>query len=138
MLIENYMNDGANYQAQCVLAYLRDFKIEKSWNGEWRKYQAEIHVARWENCREQGYVFMLHNKKHDQLNIAVFEHRNSDSICAIKWIENTINAPTIENANFNGECYKDKWDVSKEFNYMQIEKMGDWIKEQFINHWSAE
>ena len=45
MLINNYMNDGANYQAQCVLAYLRDFQIEKSWNDDFKKYQAEIEVA---------------------------------------------------------------------------------------------
>lgn len=135
MQIKNYMNDGANFQAQCVLAYLRGFTIEKSWDKDNKYYQAEINVSRWENCREQGYVFMMHNKKRKQLNIAVFEHRNSDSICAIKWIQNTINAPTIENANFNGECYRDKWDVSREVNYMDILEIGDWIKIQFESHW---
>ena len=138
MKIKDYMNDGADYQSQCVLAYLRNFEIEKSWNDEYKEYQAEIKVARWENCREQGYVFMMHNKNHKQLNIAVFEHRNGDNICCIKWLQNTINSPTIENANFNGECYKDKWDVSHSENYMKIVETGEWIKKQFSEHWTVE
>lgn len=138
--LNNYLQDGANYQAKCVLFYLQnnDSLIESSWNDEFREYDAEVNISRWENCREQGYVLMLKNKKSKQLNIAFFEHRNSDNICAIKWHENTINAPTIESANFNGECYSnDKYDTSFSVLHMQIQEIGDWIKEQFINHWES-
>ena len=68
-------------------------------------------VARWENCREQGYVISLRLPTYSkQLNIAFFEHRNTDSICAIVWEQRTLNSPTIETAEF-GDVYKTKWDT---------------------------
>ena len=135
--LKNYLDDGANAQAKAVLAYLQSKgDIEESWNDEYKRYTSEIKVARWENGREQGYICMLHDAKYKQLNIAFFEHRNSDSICAIKWHQNTMNTPTIDTADFNGECYDTKWNVSFEVSYFQIVEMGDWIFEQFVNHYA--
>ena len=58
--LENYLEDGANYQSRATLMFLqRDADIEESWNDERKTYDAEIKVARWENCREQGYVLSL-------------------------------------------------------------------------------
>ena len=83
--LENYLQDGANYQARATLMYLQaDAEIEESWNKCYEKYDAKIKVGRWENCREQGYVVSLKNKEKKQLNIAFFGHRNSDEIHAIK------------------------------------------------------
>lgn len=132
--LKNYLQDGANYQAQCVLICMRCNTIESSWDGH--KYTAEICVSRWENCREQGYVAML-KAGHDckQLNIAWFEHRNSDQICAIKWEQFTINAPTIDNADFGGKVYKDKFDVSHKVGCEQFSEMANWIWEQFESFW---
>ncbi len=83
----HYHNDGANHQAQAALAffkYLLGDGIESSWNTEYKHYDADITVARWENCREQGYVLML-TVGREQLIIAFFEHRNVAGLCAIKW-----------------------------------------------------
>lgn len=101
MNIENYMNDGASWQAQMVLAHLRAHQygvIEQTWNG--RGYDLEIKVGRFENCREQGYVFtitipdyMSKDKTIHQKNWAVFEHRNSDDICVLVSDQVTINTP---------------------------------------------
>lgn len=58
--INNYLNDGANWQAQAVLCYLRGNEFEYSngyYDSENREYLAKIKVGRCENCREQGYVF---------------------------------------------------------------------------------
>jgi len=133
--IKEYMNDGANYQAQAVLACLRWRTIEDSWKGH--EYTANVEVARWENCREQGYVAMLKTgKDYEQLNIAWFEHRNSDQICAVKWEQNTINAPTIDTADFKGKVYKDKYDVSHLVGCDQFVEMADWIWEQFEAHYA--
>lgn len=118
--LQNYMNDGANYQAQAVLAFLRLYLSDLD--------SLIIEVARWENCREQGYVMMI-KLDGKQLNIAFFEHRNSDNICALKWEQSTINSPTIDTAKF-GDVYKDKWDVSYKVSVNEISKMSDWIVDE--------
>ena len=133
--LKNYLEDGANYQARATLMFLqRDADIEESWNDQLERYDAELKVSRWENCREQGYVVSLRNEKREQLNIAFFEHRNSDSICAIKWQQESINALTIHNAEF-GDVYKNKYDTSKSVGYGEAYEMAEWIIEQFRMHW---
>lgn len=133
--LENYLEDGANYQARATLMFLqRNANIEESWNAEYKTYDAEIKVARWENCREQGYVVSLINKKREQLNIAFFEHRNSDSICAIKWQQESINTLTIDNAEF-GDVYKDKYDTSHSVEYGKAYEMAKWIIKELTEHW---
>lgn len=126
--LSRYLDDGANKQARAVMCMLQDFTIEESWNDTLKRYDAEPKIARWENCREQGYVLMLRAGGR-VLNIAFFEHRNSDSICAIKWEQWGINSPTIETAKFEG-VYKDKWDVSFTVGYGEILKMSLWISDE--------
>lgn len=136
-LLKYYMQDGANRQARAVLCFLQDMTVEESWNKELHKYDAEVNVARWENCREQGYVVMLSRSDGKNLNIAFFEHRNSDSICAIKWEQPAFpNSPTIDTADFKGTCYKDKWDVSHTVEPGQAAEMAEWIEEQLCAFWN--
>ena len=136
MNLKYYMQDGANYQARAVLAFLQSHDgIEESWDDEFKRYGAEIEIGRWENCREQGYVLSLRSKDYSrQMNIAFFEHRNSDRICAILWEQETINSPTIGTAEF-GDVYKTNWDTSHEEKYGNISQMSDWIWEQLENFW---
>jgi len=55
--LKTYLDDGANYQAKAVLAYLQKYEgIEDSWDEAFYRYRAQPLVARWENCREQGYI----------------------------------------------------------------------------------
>jgi len=134
--IQNYGEDGANYQAKAVLAYLSyNDGIEESWNDECKRYDAEIRVSRWENCREQGYVCYMRSENHKQLNIAFFEHRNTDGICAVMWEQNTLNAPTIDNAKF-GDIYKDKFDVSHDEGYGKANEMAEWVLNEFTEFWT--
>ena len=133
--LDNYLEDGANYQARATLMFLqRHDGIKESWNSEYKRYDAEIQIARWENCREQGYVVSLRNKKREQINIAFFEHRNSDNICAIKWNQESINTLTIDNAEF-GDVYKDKYDTSHSVNYGRAYEMAEWIRQELKQHW---
>lgn len=127
--------DGASPQAQAVLAYLRQRDgIENSY--EESGYAARPTVHRWCNCREQGYVILLRSADYTrQLNIAFFEHRNSDEICAVKWEQTTINPPTIDTAIF-GDVYKDKHDVSHSVGCGQADKMAKWIYEQLAQFWA--
>ena len=135
----HYHDDGANRQTQATLAMFQALLcdgIEESWSKEFSRYEADIQVARWENCREQGYVLMLRNKNFSkQLNIAIFEHRNTDSICAIKWHELTMNSPTIATANFNDEVYSDKYDTTFDVPFGQASTMGSWLVEEFTDFW---
>ena len=130
-------NDGADPQAQAVLAYLTYGRagVDKSWDAERKRYTAEPQVSRWQNCREQGYVITMRGGKGRQINIAFFEHRNSDDICAIKWEQTTINAPTIENADFK-DVYSDKYDVSHRVEVGLAQDMADWIYEQLVAFWA--
>ena len=133
--LSHYNDDGANFQAKGVLAFLQSASIESSWNKEYHRYDAEIKVSRWENCREQGYVvFLVCN--HKQLNIAFFEHRNLDSIHAVKWEQITLNSPTINTANF-GDIYKDKYDTSFSVPYGEVVIMANWIEEQLTEFWET-
>ena len=133
--LEHYLDDGANYQARAVLMYLQHrCYIESSWDDNAEKYEAVLQVGRWENFREQGYVVSLDNKKREQLNIAFFEHRNSDDICAVRWKQTSLNTLTIETAKF-GDIYKTKFDVSFEVSCGEVIRMSDWIIKEFTEHW---
>ena len=135
--LNSYLQDGANYQARAVMCMIQPWNIETSWCTETKQYLAEIKIARWENCREQGYVVSFRpGFDSGQLNIAFFEHRNSDSICAVMWEQVTLNSPTIDTADFGGKVYKDKWDVSHEVSYGQILEMSKWIYNQLENYWN--
>lgn len=137
--LNSYNNDGANHQARAVLAFLQgsDSLVDESYNKDLHKYEAEPTVARWENCREQGYVISMRTKDYKkQLNIAFFEHRNSDSICAVKWEQITMNSPTIDTAKFGKKVYKDKYDVSHSVGYGKVAEMAEWIEKEFQKFWA--
>lgn len=134
-LLNEYLLDGADEQARAVMCMLQGRDIEKSWNEECLRYKAEIKIARWENCREQGYVVMLRSEDwKEQLNIAFFEHRNSDGIHAVKWLQNTMNSPNIDTAKF-GDVYETKYDTSYNVSYGEITKMANWIFDELTAFW---
>lgn len=137
MLLKSYLEDGACHQAQAVLAFVKGLcHIDGSWDSETKTEKARIEVARWENCREQGYVLSLLSEGYKrQLNIAFFEHRNSDNICAVKWEQVSMNSLTIETAKF-GDVYKDKYDVSYGVGYGEVLKMSRWIIQELNKFWS--
>ena len=129
--------DGASAQAQAVLAYLSGHDgIEASWSTEYRRYMAEPRVSRWENCREQGYVVWMTAENGKQINVAFFEHRNNDSICAILWEQSTINAPNIDTMD-TSKVYRDKWDISHMVKYSEAAAMADWIFAKIGEFWEA-
>lgn len=72
-----------------------------------------------------------------QLNIAFFEHRNSDDICAVKWEQVSINGINMDNAQF-GEAYKTKYDVSHSVGHGECRAMADWITKQFEAFYKKE
>lgn len=138
MDLKYYMSDGANKNVQavlCIIQYLYGDGIENSWNDTFKRYDAEPNVARFQNCREQGYVISLQSKNYDrQINIVFYEHRNSDNICALKWEQRTLNSPTLADLVEFGN-FKDKYDTTFEVAYDEHYKMAKWIIEQLYRFW---
>lgn len=126
--VNKYLDDGANWQAQSVLAYLRSmygWVVNGTYNDKLRFSEAEFMVGRYENCREQGYVFSLRYRG-EQRNYAVYEHRNSDRLTILVFDEITINTPYGEDVWGN---MKNKYDYTKSFSCGQIMECGDYIIE---------
>lgn len=122
MEVKNYLHDGANWQAQCVLAYLR---------GHLCNFKHELEVTRYDNLREQGYIFYMRifgKGKYHQMNVAVYEHRNSDALCIVSNEKHTSHAPLAQDI---WETMKDKWDTTADFGCGEISDCGDTIIELF-------
>lgn len=141
--IEKYLDDGANWQAQAVLAYMRGNSyqaIEDSWNPEYREYEAKIYCGRYENCREQGYVFSLRYKTNVR-HYAVYEHRNCDSIIILISNQYCINTPSVDTMWAEKGENATKYDYDKAFAYCEVIECGKWIIEdmrQKLSKWVKE
>lgn len=131
-------HDGASPSARAVLARLSGHPgIEGSWNRQYHIYDATPHVARWHNGREQGYVVTLRSNDYSrQLNIAFFEHRNSDNVCAVEWEQVTMNPPTIDTADFPPGVYATKYDVTASFTPEKIWQAADWVYTRLCEWWA--
>ncbi len=121
-LIQN--PDGANFQARAVLEMVRYLLggegsgIEASWDDEWKRYIADPQLARFDNCREQGYVIYMRSRNYDkQINVTFYEHRNSDGLCVQVNDVKTFNAPQL--SDIVG-TWADKWDVTHPFQFGEI------------------
>jgi len=117
--------------------------IEASWCNERTCYLAKPKYADYWNGRETGYVIMLNNLYMDapfqQLNIAFFEHRNSDSLCGLVWEGITINPPTIEDVTANKPEYAtDKYATDVTFAHNKLVEFAAWIHAQMENWWETK
>lgn len=134
-LIQN--PDGADFQAQAVLAYVRyriGSGIERSWDAAYHRYSAEPKVTRYDNGREQGYVVYLRSRDYqEQINIAFYEHRNSDSIHAVLTNERTFNAPVKDDIL---KVMTDKYDTTQSVSVGDAAALAEWIVEQLNEFWA--
>ncbi len=130
--ISRYMDDGAGWQEQAVLAYVRKFadNVKDIETSDEEKAEIEcllsfvhVRVGRYENGREQGYIFSVWCFSKG-FNIAVFEHRNGDTLCLNVFDGVFINTPTWEDV-WKGK--ESKWDYDYGFEYGQIVECGDKI-----------
>ena len=128
--VNYYMQDGANWQAQCVLAYIRrNFEniLDKTWDKDKKSYNGSITVGRFENCREQGYIFTLWVGINQIKHYAVYEHRNVDKLCVVAFDGSFINTPTI-----NDIPMTDKYDITMSFGCGEVIACGKWIADQMV------
>lgn len=94
-----------------------------------------VRVTPWYNGRERGFVFQA--GRDSVLNIAVFEHRNSDGICALRWETPYygMNPPTIASDGHLAYPNDDKFgDIAHSEEHDGADDMAAWIYEQFKEH----
>ena len=122
---------GLNNQALAVLYFLngRKLNLEK---GD----RPHLKTAPWYNGRERGFVLSVHPiMAHSKplLHIAVFEHRNGDGMCALRW-ENpqwNINPPTIESDGKLAYPTDNKYDdIAFQVEHGEVGKMAEWVFDQ--------
>ena len=128
--IENYMQDGANYKARAIMCLIqgRINEVKECMKGI--NKDVDVHIGRFENCREQGYVLSLFYRSQFIRNYAFYEHRNSDQMCLLMSDTFTINTPRAD-AMFGD---RGKYDVDKFFESDDIVKAADYIIEQMITN----
>lgn len=125
-------NFGINWQALAVLANLQSRDgLESSWSGE--RYNARVESAPWYNGRERGVVFYLRHPSGRQVNLAVFEHRVGDHICAAEWEGVTFNPPVINDLpdSFDGADWSEDWP------HGSIVEAADWVYKRLERFWTA-
>jgi hypothetical protein len=130
-------NFGVKNQAMAVLCFIDELGFIP------RSDYPTIYTRPWYNGRECGFVVSLSNKSWGKvIHIAVFEHRNSESICALKW-ETTShywNHPLEDENIFHvayGEKDKDKHDFAFSVGYGEVGKMADYVYEQLENFYGV-
>lgn len=135
---------GIGRQALAVAAFANvgspdgGWQPERAWDG--KRYACTGRLRPWYNGRERGVVFQFTEQDNQfcgpQLNVAVFEHRNSDAICAVSWVsEWELQAPSVEDVPDG--IYETKWDVSHEVGCGQVREMADWVLRQFEEHYGS-
>ena len=127
-------NFGINWQALSVLANLQSRDgLECSWKDG--RYRAMVMSAPWYNGRERGVVFYLqHLASARQVNIAVFEHRVGDHICATEWEgELTLNPPTLEDVptGRRNSLFDERWPNG------YVADAANWIYDRLERFWSS-
>ena len=121
-----HLNDGADWQARAVLACLGTRGVPEN---------VDLNVARYQNGREQGYIFTARVKHTErQRNYAVYEHRNSDGLCVVVNDTHTFGEP---DSALIYEGMKDKWDTTKDFSCGQILECAEWIQDD-ISEWAQQ
>lgn len=131
------MTFGLHHQALAVAQFLAGRAPDFA---QWKdgRYEVRCETASWYNGRERGVLFsMSPGVQYPWIHIAVFEHRNSDEVCAVRWTEDCprLNPPTI--ADVPDEAYPNKYSVSHSVSWGHIGEMADWVYRAMEEHYAA-
>lgn len=89
-----------------------------------------IETSRFLNCREQGFVLSVRSGRNDPLNLAFFTHRNSDTLCALRWESRGHISGGFRPDDIPENVFPDKWTHAKTWEHMDINGPISWIEEQ--------
>ena len=131
---------GINRQARAVMQYLdREPNFAEYREGQ---YRVNFVTRPWWNCRESGFVLSMQQSHYSGpwLHIAVYEHRNSDNICALRWeTEREYMNHPLEDKNIWDNAYggadKTKYDVAYSVGEGEVSQMADWVYSQFEEYY---
>ena len=139
--IDEYLNDGANWQAQAVLAYMKGniIRVEDfvKYENKDKNLSYRARVGRYENCREQGYVFSIQVGYGNERHYAVYEHRNSDTLCVLISNGLCMNTPNVDFMWKDRGENASKYDYNKGFDCGSIMECGEWIINDMLK-WAEE
>jgi len=107
-----------------------------NYNKKYGDYRVYFETKPWYNGRERGLVITMGPRLigGPYLHIAVFEHRNSDQLCTLRWEteHNYWNHP-LEDPEIFEKAYhgKTKYDTAASFGCGEIGKCADWVYGEF-------
>lgn len=81
------------------------------------------------NLRERGFVLRAHSPKGEYLHLAFFEHRNSDDLCALKWVGDQSPTGGYTADDVPTSVYPDKWSVTKQWPCREFAPAAEWVYE---------
>ena len=108
-------NCGMNDQAAVLLRALASIEVDLP-SGSW------ISTYPYCNCREMGFVLSIvsANAKRAPENIAFYEHRNSDEICAIRWTGRLPINGAVSPSDIPDGVFPDKWSYTESWPWLDI------------------
>lgn len=122
-----------NHQALAVLHYLAAYELTYP-----EDVLVDVKTAPWYNGRERGVVFSVGALlTGEYLHVAVFEHRNSDSLCALRWVNTSgyMNPPTIVSDGNRAYPTDNKSnDIVFQVDPGEIGEMATWVRDQMQNY----
>lgn len=131
-----------NHQSTAVLAYVRHIigdGIESSWDDGRKDYRAEPLVNEWYNGREREYVIHMRDASmglgNNQINIAFYEHRSSDSIAVLVFEAFTFNPPILLDVPKDHPFQESSSAGSKFFSYGHAEEAAQFIVDTLTEFW---
>ena len=124
--IENFINDGDNWQAQAVLAYVRGHILEIDYD------DFTARVGRYENLREEGYVISIRVEDNER-HYAVYQHRNSDKLIVLISNGMCMDTPDVDFMWKDKGVNATKYDYDKSFPYGEIVRCGEWIIDDILD-----
>lgn len=119
---------GINAQAQAVLILLNGMNCDRLQN-------RNMQTTTWYNGRERGLCFYVDDfVKRKRRCVAVFEHRNSDDLCALKWEDDININPPLSNLETFERAYKggNKHNIDFSVGWGEIGKMAMWVRAQLL------
>ena len=130
---------GINNQALAVLHLLADREPDFAEYGD-GGYNVLLNTRPWYNGRERGILISMDSigEMSKILHIAIFEHRNSDDICCLKWETDTmyLNYPD-DNAIDRAYKGQNKHYADASFKYGEIGECANYIYDTLADYYIA-
>ena len=135
MKLVEYMRDGADYQARCVLELLihkvsNNERLSGNLKNDAYPFGGQVNVHRFMNCREQGYFVSAMDREYKTVIIAFSQNRNSDDI-VVYWVDRgTSLDPSLDTLWGEGLSEPNK----KYFRYHSFEEVAEFIVDILWKH----